>query len=156
MKIKHYYSKVVLFFQEKDSKKRLLKLKQILSKRDAYVFLVFLLISTGFWFLNALRDDYVTDFTYPVRFVNVPPNEIVVEGKNQKVDLKIKASGFTILRQRLSSSFIPVVYDISQMNRLDRMIRTWLMFCPGASWEGYAISYWLGWSWWTLIRIRCF
>jgi hypothetical protein len=118
--MKHFFSRAVLFFQEKDSKKRLLKLKQILSKRDAYVFLIFLVISTGFWFLNALRDNYITDFSYPVRFVNVPNKEIIVEGNNQKVDLKIRASGFTILRQRLSSSFIPVVFDVSQMKRLER------------------------------------
>jgi hypothetical protein len=118
--IRDFYTRVVLFFKEKDYKKRLLKLKQILSKRDAYVFLVFLLISTAFWFLNALRDDYVTDFSYPVRFVNVPHNEIVVDGMDQKVDIRIKASGFTILRQRINSSPVPVVYDISQMSRLDR------------------------------------
>src|SRR5690554_3856254 len=115
IKIRDFFTRVALSLKEKDHKKWWLKLKQILSKRDAYVFLVFLLISTAFWFLNALRDDYVTDFSYPVRFVNVPQNEIIVDGMSQKVDLKIKASGFTILRQRLNSSFVPVVYDISQM-----------------------------------------
>ena len=120
IKIKDFFSSIVLSLKEKDKKKRLLKLKQILSNRDAYIFLVFLLISTAFWFLNALRDDYLTNFTYPVRFINVPQNEIIVDGMHQKVDLKVKASGFSILRQRLNSSFVPVFYDISQMRRLVR------------------------------------
>lgn len=120
IKIRDFLSRVMLSLKEKDHKNKWLKLKQILSKRDAYVFLVFLLISTAFWFLNALRDDYVTDFSYPVRFVNVPKNEIIVDGMSQRVDLKLKASGFTILRQRLSSSLVPLVYDISQMRRLVR------------------------------------
>lgn len=120
IKIKNFFSRVGLSFKEMDHKKRWLKLKEIHNKRDAYVFLVFLLISTAFWFLNALRDDYVTNFSYPVRFVNVPHNEIIVDGMDQKVELKIMATGFTILRQRLNSSFVPVVYDISQMRRLVR------------------------------------
>jgi hypothetical protein len=120
IKIREFITKIYLSLKEKDHKNRLRKFRQILSKRDAYVFLVFLFISTAFWFLNALRDDYVTDFFYPVRFVNVPENEIIVDGMHQKVNLKIKASGFTILRQRLNSSFVPVVYDISQMRRLER------------------------------------
>ncbi len=88
-----------------------------LNNRDVYVFLVFLLIATAFWFLNALRDTYLADFSYPVRFVNVPDDEIVVGGTEQKIELKVRANGYTIVRQRLNRSFVPLVFDVSQMRR---------------------------------------
>lgn len=88
-----------------------------LNNRDVYVFLVFLLIATAFWFMNALRDNYLADFSYPVRFVNVPDDEIVVGGTDQKVAVKVSANGYTIVRQRLNPSFAPLVFDVAQMRR---------------------------------------
>lgn len=88
-----------------------------LNNRDVYVFLVFLLIATAFWFMNALRDNYLADFSYPVRFVNVPDDEIVVGGTDQKVAVKVSANGYTIVRQRLNRSFAPLVFDVAQMRR---------------------------------------
>jgi len=120
LKIKNLFFRVVSFIKEIDYQKSWIKIKQIHGKKDVYIFFIFILISTAFWFLNALRDNYISDFSYPVRFINVPQNEIIIGGDEQKVDLKIKASGFTILRQRINRSIVPLVYDFSQMQRLNR------------------------------------
>ena len=94
--------------------------KKLLITKDFYIFLIFLLMATAFWFFNALRGEYVTTFSYPVRFVNVPENHVVVGGANQKIELKVKSNGYAILRQRISSRFIPVNYDVSSMRTIIR------------------------------------
>jgi hypothetical protein len=84
------------------------KLQAVLKKKDYLIFFIFLMISTGFWFLNALRDDYFTTFSYPVRFVNSPENETIVETSDTSVKLRVRANGFAILRQYVGNRFLPV------------------------------------------------
>src|SRR5690554_7727085 len=67
--------------------------------------------------MNALRDNYLADFSYPVRFVNVPDDEIGCGGNDQKVGVKVSANGYTSVRQRLNRSFAPLVFDVAQMRR---------------------------------------
>jgi hypothetical protein len=96
------------------------KLQAVLKKKDYLIFFIFLMISTGFWFLNALRDDYFTTFSYPVRFVNSPENETIVETSDTSVKLRVRANGFAILRQYVGNRFLPVNYDVSQMRRVTK------------------------------------
>ncbi len=79
------------------------------------IFLAFLVISTGFWFLNALRKDYTATLNYPVRFVNVPENTMLPEEMRNKISLKVRAGGFVILRYQLSNTFLPLTFDVSDM-----------------------------------------
>ncbi|MFO8002494.1 MAG: CdaR family protein [Marinilabilia sp.] len=83
--------------------------------RDLIVFLVFLVIATGFWFLNALRKEYTTTLSYPVRFVNVPDERMLPEDVQKKIDLEVRAVGFVILRYQLSNAFLPLNFDVSDM-----------------------------------------
>lgn len=87
-------------------------------KHDFFIFLIFLFVSTTFWFLNALRNNYVANFSFPVQFVNVPDNEIVVGTDKQFIQLKVKGTGFSILRQYLSNSFSSPTYDVSKLRRV--------------------------------------
>lgn len=91
------------------------RINRLLGKRDFYIFLGFLCLSTLFWFINALRDEYVTGLSCPISFFNVPENLIVLDGGTKKVEVKVKATGFNILRQKLSSRFIPLELDVSNM-----------------------------------------
>lgn len=91
------------------------RINKLLGNRDFYIFLGFLCLSTLFWFINALRGEYVTSLSCPVSFVNVPDNLVILDGSSQKVEAKVKATGFNILRQKLSSRFVPLELDVSNM-----------------------------------------
>ena len=93
------------------------EIKQLKQNKDLLMFLVFLFVSASFWLLNALRDDYVASFDVPVRFVNVPENQVLVQTDDQAIQIKVKGSGFSILRQYLSSSFTPPSFDVSRLRR---------------------------------------
>ncbi|ASB50874.1 CdaR family protein [Alkalitalea saponilacus] len=95
-------------------------LKKIQKNKDALIFLIFLFISTAFWFFNALRDDYTTEISYPVRFVNLPENKVITEASNDKVIFRIRANGYAILRQFLGGTRVPMNYDVSQLRRTNR------------------------------------
>jgi len=89
---------------------------RIRQNRDLVIFLGFLVIATGFWFLNALRKEYNATLKYPVRFVNFPENRILAEDVKDHINLKVKAVGFVILRYQVSNTFLPITFDVSQMS----------------------------------------
>ena len=87
-KLKQYYEKGV---------KLVTKWWQELKEdRNLFTFLIFLVLSTGFWFLNALQKDYTTTVEYPVEFTNIPEGFILKESKAKELQLKVKAGGFNI------------------------------------------------------------
>ena len=90
-------------------------LNRIRQDRNLIIFLAFLVISTGFWFLNALRKEYTATLNYPVRFVNVPEDKMLPEDLDNNIALKVKAGGFVILRYQLSNTFLPLTFDLSEM-----------------------------------------
>lgn len=94
--------------------------KRLKKNRDLFVFLVFLFVSTTFWFLNALRDTYVATFTLPVKFSGVPENEIIVGSATDIMQLRVKGTGFAILRQYATNTFAPPSYDVSKLRRIYR------------------------------------
>ncbi len=83
--------------------------------RNVIIFLAFLVISTGFWFLNALRKDYTATLNYPVKFVNIPENKMLPDDLKNKISLKVRAGGFVILRYQLGNTFLPLTFDVSDM-----------------------------------------
>lgn len=91
-------------------------LDQIRQDRNVIVFLVFLVISTGFWFLNALRKEYTATLSYPVKLVNVPKGKMLPEDFKSRIEIKVRAGGFVILRYQLSNTFLPLTFDVSEMN----------------------------------------
>ncbi len=97
------------------SKKFIEWLDSLRQNRNVVMFLIFLVISTGFWFLNALRKDYTATLSYPVKLVNVPSNKMLPTDFDNEIRVKVRTGGFVILRYRLSKTFLPLTFDVSQM-----------------------------------------
>lgn len=94
-------------------KNYLLKLKSFLFSKNVLSFLLFLVLSSGFWFLNALDKVRETEITIPIRFdglaqniaiTNLPENTIVIKVKDQGVNL------FSYSRHQLSE----IVFDVNR------------------------------------------
>ncbi|WP_430810112.1 MULTISPECIES: YbbR-like domain-containing protein [unclassified Carboxylicivirga] len=96
------------------------KTRELREDRNALIFLVFLLLSACFWVLNALRkDDYTTEVSYPVRFVNVGEDEIVKGSLKRDLHLRIRGGGFKILPYHLRQQFTATAIDISALSRVN-------------------------------------
>lgn len=96
------------------------ELQRLKRNRDIFIFFIFLIVSTTFWLLNALRETYVASFTFPVKYSNIPNNEIVVGQQNNVIQLRLKGTGFSILRQYLSSSMSSPTFDVSKHRRIQQ------------------------------------
>ncbi len=81
------------------------------------VYLVFVAISTVFWFLNELSNNYTTTINYPVRFTNLPKNKILVSDLPKNLTLNVNGYGYTLLRYKLSPASFPVVINMEQYSK---------------------------------------
>ncbi|MDX8341280.1 hypothetical protein SLH46_18920 [Draconibacterium sp. IB214405] len=94
-----------------------LKVEQLKNDKRVVVFLVCLLIATILWFLNALEKDYSTTIAYPVRYVTPPNHQFLANTPPEKLDLKVEAHGFTLLRHKLSFAYSPIVLNLTNITR---------------------------------------
>lgn len=82
--------------------------------RKLLVFLFFLLLSTIFWFLNELSRNSSTTITYPVKYVNLPKDKVLVKELPSRFELTIEAPGYTLLKYKLSNRLLPLIFDLNQ------------------------------------------
>ena len=90
--------------------------EKIISKKNALVFSFFLVLSVIFWFINALSKDYVTIINYPVRYSDLPTGKTLIGESPDFLSLRISAHGYTILRHKLSSKYIPISFSVSSFS----------------------------------------
>lgn len=79
------------------------------------IFTICLIIASILWILNALSKNYTTEIIYPVRYVNLPKNKFIINDPPQRLQLRVNAHGFTLLRYKLRLTFSPVNLDISNI-----------------------------------------
>jgi hypothetical protein len=78
-------------------------LKSIKLNQNILVFGFFLLISSFFWFLNALNKEYYADITVPVTYNKLPENKLVAGPLAKKLNVKITAFGHEVMNYKTSS-----------------------------------------------------
>lgn len=76
-------------------------------------FLFFVLVSTAFWFVRSLGQQYETNVTYPVKYTDFPENKVLIGDIPQKLILRVRASGFSILKCRLNLNIIPLRFNVN-------------------------------------------
>jgi hypothetical protein len=76
-------------------------------------FLFFVLVSTCFWFVRSLGQQYETNVTYPVKYTDFPENKVLIGEIPQKLVLRVRASGFSILKCRLNLNIIPLRFNVN-------------------------------------------
>lgn len=84
-----------------DFKELLARIKAMLrsgSGRNVLSFMVFLFISTVFWFLLALNDDVQENYTLPVAVESFPENATMLSGYNPVLNVTIKDKGSSLMR----------------------------------------------------------
>lgn len=91
----------------------LLRLDKLKDDRRIIIFTVCVFIATSLWFLDALSKDYSTTLSYNVKYVNPPKNLFLANNPPSKIDLRVQAHGFTLLRHKLAFAFSPILLDLT-------------------------------------------
>lgn len=88
------------------------KVKAFFVTRDALTFLVFLLLSTAFWFVHALDRVRETQITLQLSYVGIPDNVLFVDQSPTSVNIKIKDEGKNLFAYRKNR--LPLIaFDLS-------------------------------------------
>lgn len=83
--------------------------------RDLFVFTFFLLLSFVFWYLNSLDKEVETGIRYGVKYTNIPRGRVVSEKVPERLNLYLKGTGSSVLRQKLARK-APLTVDISKVS----------------------------------------
>ncbi|MFP4366027.1 MAG: hypothetical protein ACLFQA_02925 [Bacteroidales bacterium] len=84
--------------------------------RKVMVFLFFLLLSTIFWFLNALGREYTAELSYPVKYTNFPEDKVMVGDLPPSLQLTVNSHGYTLLKHYVSRRLLPIVFDVNSFS----------------------------------------
>jgi len=95
--------------------------KELRENKDVFIFSGFLFLAACFWVLNALqKDNYTNDLTYPIRYSNSTSTELIQGNLTNELTIRLRGSGFSLLRYQVNNSFIPIVIDIKGLNRYQK------------------------------------
>ena len=72
------------------------KLKSFFFSKDVLSFLLFLILSSGFWFINVLDKERVTEILIPLRFDGLPKNIAITNEQPAFVTIKVKDKGLQL------------------------------------------------------------
>jgi hypothetical protein len=99
---------------------RFISREKLAFRKKALLFSFFLALSVIIWLMNALGKNYTSDIDYPVRFKNYPENKTLIGELPASLKLKVSAHGYTLLQHRISSRYIPIVFNVKSFT-LSRM-----------------------------------
>lgn len=90
------------------------------SKKIPKTFISFLIISFLIWLLITFSKEYTAVISYPVSYKNISQNKLLQEEPIKKIGLSIKATGFKILRAKLSSKKIDLEASVLQRKNISQ------------------------------------
>ncbi len=86
--------------------------------KQMLLYAAFLLLSSLMWFFNKLGEETNSTLLYPVTFVNMPVQKVVVNGLPDNFDLTVHGRGWDILRYKMGKSPEPIVINLSRLNHI--------------------------------------
>ncbi|RPH32874.1 MAG: hypothetical protein EHM93_07455 [Bacteroidales bacterium] len=78
------------------------------------IFLFFLIVSTIIWYLSKLSHEYSTTMAYPIRYENLPKGKVLVGEPPRRIQLRVKAFGYTLLKEKMSAALSPIELDLGK------------------------------------------
>ncbi len=90
------------------------KLKSFFLSKDILSFLLFLALSSAFWFVHALGKERETNIAIPLRYVGVPPYVAITNTPPAKILLSVKDQGMRLLSYS-KPHINPLTIDLSRV-----------------------------------------
>lgn len=78
------------------------------NSRKILVFLFFFLISSGFWLLQTLKNNFEAELVIPVKLRNIPNNVIITSEPVSELHIVVKDKGTTLLNYLWGKNFYPI------------------------------------------------
>lgn len=86
--------------------------------KEIFIFLLFLLLSFGFWLLQSLQQDYERRIELPLRYRNVPSEWVLSESNPKKISILLKDKGTTLMYYSWNAHFNPVDISVPDLTSL--------------------------------------
>tara|TARA_R110002051_G_scaffold192723_1_gene261266 strand:+ start:15864 stop:16820 length:957 start_codon:yes stop_codon:yes gene_type:complete len=88
------------------------RIKIALKKRKIKIFLIFLFVSSLAWLISELSGNYSGSAVFEIVYTNSPDSLLFVGASQNKIDVKLRASGFSFLRFNFGNKKIRI--DVSK------------------------------------------
>lgn len=110
----------VLFFLMKQSDIKIVSVvrQKLRFDKQMLLYVVFFGFSALMWFFNRLGEETNATIQYPITFINLPMQKVVVNDLPDNFDLSVHGRGFDILRYKLGKTPEPVVINLSRLNHI--------------------------------------
>lgn len=95
--------------------KRILNPDEKKTREKLYVFLICLALSVFIWFLIALSKESFTALNYPVQFVNLPADMVLVNNPDSILTFRIASGGLELFTLRYLTRKQPVEIDVEKI-----------------------------------------
>ncbi len=109
---------IAFFFREMQ------RIKRFLTSKNLFIFLFFLVISTGLWGLQAMRKTYETIIQIPITYENFPLDYVQTGELPQKLNVVVSDRGSTLLSYRTTKRFFPVSFNFKEPVGSEMMVST--------------------------------
>lgn len=96
-----------------------------ISKQKIVVFSAFVFVATIFWFLDALKREYITNVLYPIEFYNLPEDVFNSSKYPKELSVTIKARGFDIIGKTNISK--PFKLDVLKYSVKDKTNKKYIL-----------------------------
>jgi hypothetical protein len=63
--------------------------------------------------VRSLGEQYTVDVSYPVKYVNFPESKVLIGEMPERLQLKVQARGFNIVRNRLNLNLVPLKFEVN-------------------------------------------
>lgn len=73
-----------------------------IANREFLVFLFFLFVSAAFWLMETLNEDYESEISVPVEYLNLPENVVITSDVPEEIKARVSDKGFTLLNYMLT------------------------------------------------------
>lgn len=105
------------------------------TNKEFLIFLIFLVLSAAFWFINVMNESYEAEVLVPVKITKVPANVVITTDIQDSLHVTIRDNGFALLKYMFHNVEKPIYvafdeYSDAQysgeisVNSLSRQIRS--------------------------------
>ena len=97
-------------------------LRKMKINREFMVFIVFLLVSIVFWFVQTFKESTTARINYKIELTGIPSNIILTSDVPKKVEVAVSGRGFAIIDYLTKSDARTLQVDYSQFEKADGML----------------------------------
>jgi len=117
-KRRQYIRNLLTILEELPEKLKIFREKY---QQKIILFLFFVVIAIIFWLIRSLNLEYEADILYPVKYGDFPENKVLVNKLPERLKLRVKAEGFTILKHKYTYILSPLKFNVSSysLNTID-------------------------------------